>query len=250
MCAGFEGMANVCQPKLLLQPTHTPKACRCCSNAPLDKVDRCCAVHLPTCDSQLCAEQLIAVSTRDPALQKGKEEETSHLHLETTALSATSGVLPLPVLPVATNVRLGVLVGAHAEVLDGLTGVLRSADEDRVLSGRGALGELVERKALTASSDNARAGSLGETEGGDAELGKLDHAVVVRDRANDDDSLGGRAAILDDAALVAGKVDNARDRDWRAVDLGHIQPAEHSLVEARVSAAGEEAVELESGSTQ
>lgn len=80
-----------------------------------------------------------------------------------------------------------VLVGAHTEVLDGLTRVALTADEDGVRASRGAGCELVEGENLTASLEDALAGGCGEAECGDGELGDLGEADVVGDRADDDD---------------------------------------------------------------
>lgn len=121
------------------------------------------------------------------------------------------------------------LVGTKAEVLEGLTRVLGAAEEKGVGTGGLLLAELVEGKGAAAGGKDARAGSGGEAEGRNGDLGDLEQAVVVGDGANDDDGL-----LLVAALEVAG---DARQRDGRAVDLAHEQPAEDDLVEGRVGAA-------------
>lgn len=121
------------------------------------------------------------------------------------------------------------LVRAETEMFDRLTSVLGTAEEE----GVGASGllerKLVESERLATSSEDACAGRGGEAEGSDGELGNLEETVVVRDGADNDDSL----ALV--AALDVG--DNARDRHGRAVDAAHEQPAENDLVEGRVGTA-------------
>jgi len=135
-------------------------------------------------------------------------------------------------------------------VLDGLAGILGSPDEERVGASGSAEGKLVEGEALAAGSRDACAGGGGEAEGGNAELGHLEDAVVVRDGADDDDRLGGCGGVggglgLGVEALVAGQVCDARDGDRWPVGLGHEQTAQDDLVEVGLGAAGKEAVELD-----
>lgn len=119
----------------------------------------------------------------------------------------------------------------EAEVLDSLTGVLWSAEEERVGSSRRAHGKLVERQALAAGLLDARTGSRSEAQRGDGELRHLDEAVVVGDGANENNSL---ALMLFRRVLVRGGSDYPGDRHWRAVDLGHVQAAGDGLVELAV----------------
>lgn len=122
-----------------------------------------------------------------------------------------------------------VLVGTHAEMLDGLTRVLGSAEEEGVGTGGLLESELIESQGLAASGEDARAGSGGEAEGSNGELGNLEETVVIGDGGDDDDGLL-LAAVLD-------VVDDARDRHGRTVDAAHKQPAEDNLVEGRVGTA-------------
>lgn len=171
-----------------------------------------------------------------------KGRKPPNLHLEATRSTTTTSLLELAAL--GSDVGLLVLVGAEAEVLDGLAGVLLAADEDGVATGGGAGSKLVEREALTASSLDAGAGSVGESQSGDRKLGQLKHSVVVGDGANNDDGLGRLGGRSGHTALRLGQVDDARNRNRGLVDLGHVESAKDGLVESAVSAASEEAVEL------
>ena len=64
------------------------------------------------------------------------------------------------------GVGLLVLVGAHAEVLDRLTGVPLATEEDGVRASRRTKRELVEGEDLATSLQDALLGSGGEAEGG------------------------------------------------------------------------------------
>lgn len=126
------------------------------------------------------------------------------------------------------------LVGAEAEVLDGLAGVLGSTEEQSVGTSRRARSELVNSEALSTSLGNASARGRSESQGGDGQLGNLDNTVVVRDGANDDDGL----ALVGLASLVGGsRLHDARDRNGSTVDLRHVEAAQNDLVEARVRTA-------------
>lgn len=114
-------------------------------------------------------------------------------------------------------------------MLNGLTGVLGTPEEDSVGTGRGPEGELVEGDGLTAGSENAGTGGSGEPQSSDGELGDLKNTVVIGDGSDNNDGLVGLQGLL--------VVDIAKDpgeRDGRAVDLAHEQAAEDDLVEGRL----------------
>lgn len=75
-------------------------------------------------------------------------------------------------------------MGTEAEVLDGLTGVLGTTEED----GVGASGEpgsdLIDGEGLTSSLLDAGTSRGSEAEGSDGELGELKETVVVGDGAD------------------------------------------------------------------
>lgn len=121
------------------------------------------------------------------------------------------------------------LVGTEAEVLDGLTGVLGTAEKEGVGTGGLLESKLVESDGLAASGSDAGAGSGGKAEGRDGDLRDGQEAVVIGDSADNDDGL------LLVAVLEVGR--NTGERDGRAVDAAHEEAAEHDLVEGRVSAA-------------
>ena len=123
-------------------------------------------------------------------------------------------------------------------MLDSLARVLGSAEEEGVGTGRAAESELVEGDGLTSGGDDASTGGGGEAEGGNRHLGDGEEAVVVGDGSdNDDGPVGG-------LALGSGVAGNLGKGDRGTVQLGHEQPAEDDLVERRVRATGQEAVQL------
>lgn len=75
-------------------------------------------------------------------------------------------------------------VGTEAEMLEGLTGVLGSTEEEGVGSSGEAGSDLVDGEALTTGLLDAGAGRGGEAESRNGELGDLEHAVVVSDGAD------------------------------------------------------------------
>jgi len=130
-----------------------------------------------------------------------------------------------------------VLVRAETEMPDRLTCVLGTAKEQSVGASGLLERKLVESEGLASGSKNACASRSGETEGSDVELGDLEETVVVRDGADNHDSLL-LVAVLD----VGG---NAGEGHGRAVNAAHKQPAENDLVKGRVGTASKEAVELD-----
>lgn len=111
--------------------------------------------------------------------QRNRTTCSTRLDLETTRPSATTGTLELAAL--ALDVRLLARVGTEAEVLESLTGVLGSTEEEGVGTSGGASGNLVDGEGLTTSLLNARASGGSEAESRNGELGELEHAVVVSD---------------------------------------------------------------------
>jgi len=78
------------------------------------------------------------------------------------------------------------LVGSEAKVLDGLSGVLWSSEEEGVASGWGTESQLVQSQNFTTGSKDAGTGGSSETECSNAELGNGQETVVIGDSANDD----------------------------------------------------------------
>ena len=115
------------------------------------------------------------------------------------------------------------LVGAHAEVLDGLTGVPLAAEEDGVRTGGRTECELVESENLAASLQNTLLGGGGETKGSDRELGDLKQTNVIGDGADNDDDLGITLRS------VLSLLHNARKGNGWAVDLGEEEAVEDGL---------------------
>lgn len=120
------------------------------------------------------------------------------------------------------------LVRTKAKVLDSLSGVLGSPDEESVGTGGGLEGKLVEGEGLATSSKDPSAGRRRKPQGSNGELGDGEGAVIISNSSdNNDDLVGILASVLDDAG----------ERNRGAVDSGHEQAAEHDLVEGRVGSA-------------
>lgn len=116
-------------------------------------------------------------------------------------------------------------------MLDGLTGVLGTTEQDGVGASGGTKSQLIEGEDLTTGLLDASASGSGETESGNRHLGDGEEAVVISDGANDNDGL-----LL--VGLVAlGESHEARKRDGRSVDARHEETAQDDLVEVGVGTA-------------
>lgn len=80
-------------------------------------------------------------------------------------------------------------VWTKAKVLDGLTCVLWTAEEEGVGTSWRAHGELVNCDALTAGLGDPGTGGSGEAKSSDGELWNFEKTVVVGDGTNQDDGL-------------------------------------------------------------
>ena len=114
------------------------------------------------------------------------------------------------------------LVGVRtkAEVLDSLTGVLWTTEEDDVGTSWCTEGELIEGEALATGLLDAGTSSGSEAKGADAELWDLEHAVVIGDCA---DNCADLALLCLSAVLVGRDSDDLRERHWWGVDARHAQ---------------------------
>ena len=115
------------------------------------------------------------------------------------------------------------LVGAHAEVLNGLTSVPLATEQNRVGARRRAEGKLVEGKDLTTRLQDALLGGGGEAKGSDRELGDFKQTDVVGHGADSDDDL----RITVGSAL--GLLDDAGEGNGGAVGLGEEKAVEDRL---------------------
>lgn len=123
------------------------------------------------------------------------------------------------------------LVGTHAKVADGLTGVLGATEQQSVGASGLLEGQLVKGLDGAAGGKDASAGSGGETQSSDVHLGDLEQTDIVGDGTDNYDSL------LLVAVLEIGR--DAREGDGRAVDAGHKEAAQDNLVEGSVGTACE-----------
>ena len=81
-------------------------------------------------------------------------------------------------------------------MLDTFSRVLWSPQEERVGTGWGAEGQLVECDGLTTSSNNPGTRGGGESEGCDGDFGDVVETGVIGDGADDDDGLVGRFGVF------------------------------------------------------
>jgi hypothetical protein len=98
-------------------------------------------------------------------------------------------------------------------VLDGLSVVPLSSEEDGVGSSGRSEGELVEGEGLTTCSDDPLSGRGGEFQSGDGDFGELWESLVVEDRSDHDNDL--RVVWV----RVLGLFDNSGEGDRGSVDL-------------------------------
>jgi hypothetical protein len=117
-----------------------------------------------------------------PTTKRNRTVSSTRLDLETPGPSASTGALELAALTL--DVWLLVGVGTEAEMLEGLTGVLGSTEEDGVGSSGEAGSDLIDGEALTTSLLDAGTSGGGEAESRNGELGDLKHAVVVGNGAD------------------------------------------------------------------
>jgi len=104
------------------------------------------------------------------------------LDLEASRAPASTSLLKLASLRL--NVWLLVFVGSHAEVLDSLTSVLWSSEQEGVASGWGTEGQLIQSQGFSSTGHDTSAGCGSESQSSDAELGNGQETVVIRDSAN------------------------------------------------------------------
>jgi hypothetical protein len=153
------------------------------------------------------------------------------LDLETTRSTLTTSTFKLTTL--GTNERLLVLMGTHTEVLNRLTRVLGTTDEDSVGTSRSTEGQLIQSKDFTTSLQDTSLGSLGKVKSSNRELGEVQKTRIIGNGTNNNNSL---------TFLVV--LDNTRDGDGRTVDTRHKETLQDNLVEVGVSTTSEETIKL------
>ena len=126
------------------------------------------------------------------------------------------------------------LVWSEAEVLNSLSGVLWSSEEQGVASSRSSKSQLIQSQNLSSSSENAGTSGSGEAKSRNAEHRDGQETVVISDSANNDDGLV--------VGLLGGVRNNSGDGDRGSVDAGHEKSAENDLVEGGVGSAYDESM--------
>jgi hypothetical protein len=122
-----------------------------------------------------------------------------------------------------------VLVRTEAKVLDGLTAVLGSTEDQGVASGRSTESELIQGDSLTTGGGNSGTSGSSESKSGNGGLGERQKSVVVGDGADNDDG-----ALL---TLLVDVGNNSGQGNGRAVDLGHEESSKDNLVEGGIGSA-------------
>lgn len=131
------------------------------------------------------------------------------------------------------------LVWSHAEMLDRLSGVLWSSQQNNVATSWGSQGQLIEGKTLATGLLNSSAGGRCESEGGDRELGDDLKSVIVCDGANNCDGLALVSLLGGLSADFA--VDSGDGHGW-SVYSRHEQSLEDDLVEVGIGSSSKESV--------
>ena len=128
------------------------------------------------------------------------------------------------------------LVWTETEVLDGLTGILWTSQQQSVATSWCAKCQLIEGQSLTTCSKDASTSSGSEAESSNTELWNGQETVVIGDGTNDDNGLV--------VGLLGNVGGDSREGDWWSVDAGHEKSAENDLVEGGLGTTSKEAVEL------
>lgn len=110
------------------------------------------------------------------------------------------------------------LVGAEAEVLHGLTRVLRATEQDDIRASGRTKSELIESQALASGLLDAGAGGGSEAQRADAQLWYLIEAIVIRHSAYNGADL---ALVCLCRMFVCGNSDDFAQANGRAVDLAY-----------------------------
>jgi len=114
--------------------------------------------------------------------------------------------------------------------------LLGSSEEEGVRSGRSLHDELVESHARATSGDDSGTSGLGESEGGNVELGDLEGSKIIGDNSDND---GSAAGVLSEAS------DHSGDGHRGSVDSGGDKSSEDGLAEVGSGSSGEEGEELD-----
>lgn len=116
-------------------------------------------------------------------------------------------------------------------MLDGLTGVLGSSEENNVSTSWCTECQLIESQAFTAGLLDSSPGSRCESECDDGQLWYGLESAVICDSANNCDGLSGVFLLC---ALGGGLADDSGDGDWWSVYSRHKQSLEDDLVEVGI----------------
>merc|ERR1711937_322761 len=160
-------------------------------------------------------------------------EMPTHLALETPGAPAATSLLELATLGTHTG---PCALSNLAKVAVSDTGSALATEQHAAGASRGTEGELVEGNNLATGLDDTGASSLSDAQAADRELGHVEHPDVVGDSAHEHGGLVG---------LVLHLPGNERNGDRGPVGVALEQTLQDHLVERRVGAALQEAVQLD-----
>jgi hypothetical protein len=123
---------------------------------------------------------------------------------------------------------------AKAKMLDRLPGILRTPQKQSISTSRRLHRQLIDRHAFSPGLLDSRTSGSGEAEGSNVEFRDSKETIVICDGADYDDGLVGVGWLL---RIGTSCVDDAGERHWGPIDLGHEKAAEHDFVEVGVGAA-------------
>jgi len=141
----------------------------------------------PHAGATFLVNRLISPTTAWTIAHSTASLQAAQSDLEPARPSSSTSLLELPAL--ALDIWLLVLMRAETEMLDSLSRVLRSTQQQHIATGRSLHCQLIHCQALAASLLNACACGSSEAKGCDMELWDIEEAVVVCDGADNADSL-------------------------------------------------------------
>jgi hypothetical protein len=124
-----------------------------------------------------------------------------------------------------------VTVGTEAEMLNSLSGILRSSEEEGVGTGGASQCKLIKGEDFTSSSLDSGSGGGGEAKSCDAHLWDGKETVVISDGTDNNDGLRDGLVL---SGWEIGRAHQTGEGDRGAVNARHKEAAEHDFVEVGV----------------
>eukprot|EP00045_Choanoeca_perplexa_P022937 m.11401 g.11401 ORF g.11401 m.11401 type:complete len:301 (+) comp9808_c0_seq1:119-1021(+) len=165
---------------------------------------------------------------------------TSQQRLVAVTTRGTTSTSLFEFAALGAHIWLDVGVGdtSGTKVLDSLTGLARTLQQDSVLALGSTESKLIKGDALATGSQDTLASTFSEAQSANGQLWHFEDTNIISDGANDDSSLGL-------VALGRHVVHQLAQAQRRAVDTRHKQTLQHNLVERGIGTASQEAVKLD-----